>query len=43
MDNGTKSVILGQPDHVPMPDKYPLDPAASELQGKDVLSFLVQI
>ncbi|CAO2607653.1 Phosphoglycerate kinase 1 [Lemmus lemmus] len=44
LDNGAKSVVLmshlGRPDGVPMPDKYSLEPVASELKsllGKDVL------
>ncbi|KAK2082390.1 phosphoglycerate kinase, partial [Saguinus oedipus] len=44
LDNGAKSVVLmshlGQPDGVPMPDKYSLQPVAVELKsllGKDVL------
>ncbi|XP_072478703.1 phosphoglycerate kinase 1-like [Notamacropus eugenii] len=44
LDNGAKSVVLmshlGQPDGVPMPDKYSLEPVAAELKsllGKDVV------
>uniref|UniRef100_A0A2K5D4V9 Phosphoglycerate kinase n=1 Tax=Aotus nancymaae TaxID=37293 RepID=A0A2K5D4V9_AOTNA len=44
LDNGAKSVVfmsyLGQPDGVPMPDKYSLEPVAVELKsllGNDVL------
>ncbi|XP_045705437.1 phosphoglycerate kinase 1-like [Phyllostomus hastatus] len=44
LDNGAKSVVLmshlGQPDGVPMPDKYSLGPVAVELKfllGKDIL------